>query len=788
MNEKTLQVLEFDAIRKKIADCSLSEEAKRRILSENPLMDRSEVARLKSIAAEIADCMKKNMEKQESLPEIGFLIPKLAVEGAALELDELFALGLFVERSQTTRQWLLNEEKEEKEKNESPLKTFLERIPDCADIAREAFRVVDKDGALKDLPELRDMKRRIRSLTGELENAASRYANNEDLRKMLQSPLPSQRDGRTVIAVKANFRGRVRGIVHTVSATGETLFIEPEEVVEKNNELLIEKRRLDAEIARILREVTARIAEKRDILAEFHEKTIELAVFQAKARYSKDGVFALEGGFSLKKARHPLLGKNAVPIDFTISAGKRAVIITGPNTGGKTVSLKTAGLFALMNQSGLALPASEGASLPIFDGIFADIGDEQSISQSLSTFSAHIANIAAIADAATASSLVLLDELGSGTDPAEGSAIAMGVLDYLIAKKAMLIITTHHGVLKNYGYTSEGAENASVEFDPFTLSPTYHIVMGVPGESRALDIAERNGLQSAITEKARAYISGERADISALIAGLKQKHRELDRLVEENKANSARLLEERRNSDLKELKLRQKELELKRDDIGKFKKLLAESRKTLENLVRELKEGDITREKTLKVKEFLADLEKSSEIAENEVEKMEEETVSNNKKSRPQSDQPLEAGMEITAFSCNQRGVLIRKEKKGKWLVAVGSLHIAFPEDDLAPVENQQKTLKPAAPIAELAQSPKAVLELNLLGMRLEEALDALRRQIDAAVLANLPAFAVIHGKGGGVLQKGVQDFLKTEPHVADFHFSHPELGGFGRTEVELKP
>ncbi|MDR2194112.1 MAG: endonuclease MutS2 [Treponema sp.] len=798
MNERTERILEFDVIRNRLAACSLSEEAMRRIRAEKPLVDAEAAGRLKGLVSAVRERMESgDEEKQESLPDIGFLFAKLAVEGVSLEQDEAFAIGLFIERGRILAQWLTSGS----HKDYAPLRALTEAVPDCTSLAREVFRIFNNDGSLKDLPEFQEIRRRIQRLTSELEAAAARYIGSEDIRRMLQSTVPSQRDGRSVLAVKANFRGRIRGIVHEVSATGQTVFIEPEDIVENNNDILIEKRRLDAEILRVLRELTAKIAESREVVEEFHEKIIALEVIRAKARYSKDirGVFAKESrNIILKRARHPLLGSSAVPIDFIMSEDIRTVIITGPNTGGKTVALKTAGLFALMNQSGLAVPADEGTGLPVFDGVFADIGDEQSISQSLSTFSAHMTAVSSITAAATDQSLVLLDELGSGTDPEEGSALAMAILDYLIEKRVSLIVTTHHSVLKNYGYTREQVENASVEFDSRTLSPTYRIVMGIPGESRAIDIAARNGLRAEIIEKAREYIGADRSDVSLLITGLKQKRRELDSAAEERAREEKRLREERRALDLKELRLKQKELEIKAGETGRMRKLLDGSRKTLENLVRELKEGEITREKTLKVKEFLHDLEKRA-AHEADALREEERALRREQQARGDDDQPPDAermpasesnaplaeGAEVLVALYKQRGTVIRQEKNG-WLVEIGSLRMNFPADALTPARSAHEPLKPALVVTDLLPQATAALELNVLGMRLEEALDALQRQIDAAVLSGLTEFAVIHGKGCGVLQEGVHTFLKSDRRIAEFRFSRPEAGGFGRTEVVL--
>ncbi|MDR2176498.1 MAG: Smr/MutS family protein [Treponema sp.] len=802
MNERTFRLLEYAGIQNRVGRCALSEEAARIIREESPLGGAEAVEALKVRVSAIFDLMNREEgEPREPLPSVFSIFPKLAVDGACLEIEEACALGIFVERAERLKSWLFKVSG-----GPGVFGGSLSGLPDCSALAARVFRLVDREGKLRELPEFRAIKRRIANLRGELEAAVSRYTGSEDGRRMLQSSLPSQRDGRLVLAVKANFRGRIRGIVHEVSATGQTIFVEPEEVVERNNSILIEQRALDAEIRRALRELTGDIAGRREDLAALHRGIVELEVLRAKARYSLEtrGSFAAAGpSVVLRAARHPLLSA-AVPIDLVMAPGVRTVIVTGPNTGGKTAALKTLGLFALMNQSGLALPAAEGTSLPVFDGVYADIGDEQSLSQSLSTFSGHMVNIAAIAASATARSLALLDELGSGTDPEEGSAIAMAILDHLIEKGACLVVTTHHGILKNYGYTREGVENASMEFDGRTLSPTFRILMGVPGESRALDIAGRNGLPPAIVEKARSYLAEERADVSALIRGLRDKHRELDSGRDLVRAEELRLREERRKADLRELRLRQKEAELKDRGLGQLGNFLSESRKTLENLVRELREAEITREKTLKVKEFIADLEKAAGAFESELEGekaeiarirrgLEEAPVSPGAPSGIQNgpagsapDRPPGLGPGVEVLAGKNRGQILRPDRKnpGSWIVQIGSLKLSMDAAELVPVPPDPS--RPFAASLDLAGA-QARPELSLRGMRLEEALEALRRQIDAAALAGLREFAVIHGTGEGILQKGVHEYLRGESAVVDFHFSRPELGGFGRTEVVLK-
>jgi DNA mismatch repair protein MutS2 len=831
LTEKTLRLLEYGGIMRAVAENALSEEAAAELREEGPRFDPAAAAEIKALVSAVLDRIRSGDEEpRESLPAIASLLPKLAVAGASLGIEEAWALGLFIQRGESLKTWLAGAgDAPGGPDSGSPLNGALARLPDCGDAGREIFRVIDRAGKLRDLPEFRAIRKRLQSLAAELDAAIARYTGSEEGRKMLQSPVPTQRDGRVVLAVKANFRGRLRGIVHEASATGQTVFVEPEAVVEKNNEILIENRRLDAEILRVLREMTGRVAEHRDALGEFHRGILGLERVRARARYSRSlgGFFAAEGragdgpgALALKQARHPLLGGRAVPIDLEMDGQTRTVIITGPNTGGKTVALKTAGLFALMNQSGLALPAAEGTILPFFDGIYADIGDEQSISQSLSTFSAHMTNIAGIAAAATEKSLVLLDELGSGTDPEEGSAIAMAILDYLIEKKSRLIITTHHGVLKNYGYTREGVENASMEFDGRTLSPTYRIVMGIPGESRALDIAARNGLPPGIVETARGYLDEERSDVSALIRGLRDKHRELDAAAGKSRVEEERLREERRRSDLRELRLRQKEAELKAGTMGSLRLLLTESRKKLENLVREIREGELDREKTAGVKEFLCDLardvaaedaalEAETRLVAEERRRIEAaygEGPGPAKRSGAETGgaagdargrggrgaaPPPGPGVEVLAGENRRRGRVIRQDRKGadggvQWLVEIGSLKMSFPEKDLIPLPPSTESPRLLIAAAEVS-APPAQFEISLRGKRLEEALELLQRQIDGALLAGLKTFSVIHGKGDGVLQRGVHEYLKKDPSVADYYFSRPELGGFGRTEVVLK-
>ncbi|HOX48612.1 MAG TPA: Smr/MutS family protein, partial [Spirochaetales bacterium] len=703
---------------------------------------------------------------------------------------------------------------------------LLYGAPDLAPLSRIVFKVVNKDGSLRDLPELRQARDRIARAHRDIASITDSYFKNPEVRAMLQSDAPTQRDGRTVLAIRANFRGRVKGIVHEVSATGQTVFVEPEDLVQKNNELVEEEARYRQELQRILRETTERLLPEAPALAAARRAMGGFDGIYARARHARLGGLVLARdlaeGFTIRKARHPLIGRRAVPIDVELPAGTRTLIVTGPNTGGKTVTLKTVGLLALMNQFGLALPAAPESGFAVFDAVYADIGDEQSIDQSLSTFSGHMRVIGGIANDAGPRSLVLLDELGSGTDPEEGCAVAMGLLDWFIGRGCLTVLTTHHGILKNYGYTRPGCLNASMDFDAASLQPTYRVLMGVPGESRALEVASQHGLRSEIIEGARKYLAEERADVSELIKGLTEKHRKLEDLESERRSRLKEAREEQRKADLSRLKLRQRELELREQGVSDIRRLLGESRKTLENLVKEIREGEgsLGSDKTRAVKDFLAGFAEAVEGEERRLESAREEAAEEargaelaDRAARAASEaaggpEPgkrkagapggarapaplvLEEGAAVLVNPGKKRGVVLRRAKKGYWLVETESIRLTVPESKLELVpEAAAAKMQVAVELAPRGEGGRttAAFELDLRGFRLAEALEAVEKQIDAASLQGLSLFSIIHGTGEGILGKGIHDYLRRQPAVAEYHFARPEEGGYGKTVVRLK-
>lgn len=801
MDTKTLEQLDYFRLRAIISGFCMSEEGKDLVSQRLPYTQSLELSKQKEIASQwkiFLDSGKTGALK--GWPVCAHLFPKTTVQGAVLELEEVFSLGQFCTAVQILKQNFEN--------LDLPVPLLLDLINSIAplDGPRDAiFRILDASGQLRDLPELRDIRKKISIIQRDIENTMRSYTNDVHLRDVLQSDVPALRSDRQVLAVKANFRGRVRGIVHEVSQTGQTVYIEPDDIVQKNNELVQEEFHLAQEVRRILRDLTSLLGTYYEDFLSSHQTMVLLDASFASARWGKEHgcIFAFNANedqpLSLIKARHPLLGDGCVPIDVTFQKGCRVLILTGPNTGGKTVTLKTIALFSLLNQSAFPIPAQEGSYLPFFSSVFADIGDEQSLDNSLSTFSGHMKNIGQMLTKADENSLVLLDELGSGTDPQEGGAIAMAVLDSLIEQNAMVLVTTHHGILKNYGYTHSSCLNASVEFDSQTLSPTYRILMGVPGESHALDIARRSGLPHLIADKAQGYMENNQADVSALIRGLTEKHEEVARLEKEMHKKDAYISEKWRKVDLKSLALKQKELELREGGCRRSQQFLDENRKMLENLVRELKEGDITREKTLKVKETIACLTQSVEEDQRVLQQEKEHlhTIQNDT-SVTESVHDLVPGDAVIIRTSRMKGTIINALKKKTYLVQVGSMKMTIAEKNL--IADVAPSLVPSIsiemdeggssePNRESYTSPenlKPSFELRLLGMRYEEAMKALEKQLDLCAIHNLSSFSVIHGKGNGILQKGVHQYLKQYPGVTEFHFARPEEGGSGKTYVRL--
>jgi len=781
MDEHTLGLLEFPKIIDELAALCVSPEGAAALRGQPLITEPKPLADAHALALEF----RAILESGESLPgfdfpDLGGILLTLGKQGMQLEGEELAAIGRWVLSGLKLKRVVLKS-------GARRLGAIASEIPDLTPLSRRIFRIIDPEGVLKEkqIPELAAIRERIRRHRADADRSVRGLLEDHDYHAYWQTTTPTQRDGRVVLPLKSQYKGRVKGIVHEMSASGSTLFIEPLEVVEKNNAIVQEENLYRLEVRRILRELTAEVSARAGELSLMVERAAFLDTILARARYAlqhscrradtSEGAAGSPGCIELRDARHPLLGQRVVPVSVSAGAENRVLIITGPNTGGKTVSLKMVGLLALMNQFGMEIPAAEGSALPLFDEIFADIGDEQSIEQSLSTFSAHIGNLSQIVRRATPRSLILLDELGAGTDPQEGVALAMALLDHFLAAGCLVLVSTHHGILKNYGATRPGAQNASMGFDRQTLGPTYRILMGVPGESHALEIARRSGLPESVLSSAASYLDDERTDISRLVSNLAERHQKLVKAEEEHEALAHDLREKWRTTDLKALTLRQKELELRRHGLKELRDFLGEARR----------EWDALREKG--GASGGADFGRFAAGIQERIAREESRILQEGEALLPaQSFEPRE-GLDVVIVRTGRRGKVVRKDKGKRWVVETETLRLS-----LLPGEMRLAEDAGASPIVSVSYTPASpidppLLELHVRGMRLDEAMRLVEKQIDAALIHGLREFSIVHGKGEGILRTAIHAYLRSLNVVADFRFSAPEEGGFGKTIVTLK-
>jgi len=657
---------------------------------------------------------------------------------------------------------------------------------------REVRRCIDGEGQVVDsasgaLAEIRNRLRRLRERVREHLEALVRSPKGQ---RCLQEPIVTLRNGRYVVPVKQEHRAEIPGIVHDQSASGATLFVEPLAAVELNNEIRKVERQESQEIERILTQLSGLVAQAAEGLIASVEAAAELDFIFAKAHLAAEWratrpVLNGRGVIRLRRARHPLLKGDVVPIDVHLGDSFTALVITGPNTGGKTVTLKTIGLFTLMAQAGLHLPAAEGSETAVFRQVFADIGDEQSIEQSLSTFSSHMSNIVAILRRVDENSLVLLDELGAGTDPAEGAALAIALLEHLIGTGCRTVATTHYSELKHFAYTHPKARNASVEFDVESLRPTYRLLVGVAGASNAFAIAERLGLDRAIIERARGKVDAELRRVDEMI-----------RSVERDRSSAER---ERREAE--ELRRRYEELYRRYHDA--FERLKAAREAVLEEARREARA--LVARAQREAEELLGHLRKAGAGAELEaaaaqararLSEIARETGSpgsppSPRQGRPVDPKALRPGMRVRVQSLGQSAEVLDVSADGKVTVQVGPMRVTVPAADLAVDRSPAPEQRPAAAQAggtRLALGKAAAIktELDLRGLTAAEALEELDKYLDDALLAGLSTARIIHGKGTGALREAVRRYLEGHPRVSGFRDADPAQGGTGVTIVEL--
>ena len=782
----TLKLLEFDRIMQELAQWCFSEAGAQTILTARFLQQRRQIEDTLDRVGQWRRLLDTSDPTSTlSFPAFQDNLGTLDVEGTVLEGDQLVAIARFVDSALNLHRRLTNHADGE------PLAALLLIADELGRAAQRVLTALDSEGNVieKAVPELRRLGEQLRAIQRNLQKQAQAYLGDERLRSAFAADVPTQKDGRIVLPVRANQRHRLGGVVYDVSQSGSTVYVEPPEILERNNQLRELHAAYQAEVTRIYRELTAALRDQRIALRHAIDSVAVVDALYAKARFARayDCTRPLfdEQAVELRQARHPLLGRSCVPMDIAIPDGKRILIVTGPNTGGKTVALKTMGVLSLLYRLGMQLPLAEPSRLPLFSMVWADIGDEQSLQQSLSTFSGHMKNVGEILEHADDRSLVLLDELGAGTDPEEGGALAMAVVDRLVELRATAVITTHHSALKHYGYTHQIVENAAVEFDRERLRPTFRLIIGVPGASHALQIARRHGLPQATVAAAERYLGEQRSDAAAIIEELSQRGSEL-RISEHDLEQRRQDLETSRHAlNRREQQLAERELALKREQQAEFDRLVSDSRRRLENLVRELRESELSRERTSAVRGFVDELEAESASRRQEVTR----TADAIRARAPETVQ-LEPGARVRVLGSTREGHALRRLRDGKWQVEVGSMRMSVGADQLEVVAPAGEEL--GSPRVDVDvdidtsdSGPAPRIELDLRGMRLEEALEALRDQIDRARRSGLRDFSVIHGIGSGVLQQGVRSLLGEQPQ-AEYHYARPEEGGYGKTLVHL--
>lgn len=674
---------------------------------------------------------------------------------------------------------------------------MVDLIVEFTALEKEISRCILTEDEMADnaSPKLKDIRRSIHQQNQAIKNKLSRIITSSSNKTYLQDAIVTMRDGRYVIPVKQEYRSFFPGMVHDQSKGGATLFIEPQGVVELNNKLRELEVEEQLEIARILAELSSRVAEHYREIRSNLELLTKLDFIMAKGKLSckmhaSEPKIDIDGELRLISARHPLIEyKKVVPVDIRIGGDYRTLIITGPNTGGKTVSLKTAGLLVMMAQSGLHIPASHASTLPIFGEVFADIGDEQSIEQSLSTFSSHMKNIVSIIDKASYDSLVLVDELGAGTDPTEGAALAIAILERFYDSGALTMATTHYNELKKYALATSGVENAAMEFDVETLTPTYRLLIGVPGKSNAFEISKKLGLSESVIERASEHIKHGDMEFENVISSIEDDKRKAaaDRLDAESMRAE---IEER----LKKLEEKEKAISEKRADI------IAEAKREARELLRETKSAVKDVQKDLRRLQKsgahtnlnTGALEKSRRKI-NEAEDLVSEKVVKQVNSEPVSADTLKIGDRVKLLTIGQNGTILSlPDEKGNLMINIGALKVKARLQDLMLI-NEGKDRKPQAKSSSKygsllrSKSSSVSASINVMGKNLEDALADVEKYLDDVYMAGLDMVSIIHGRGGGILKDGIRQMLKRKKYVDSYGAASYNDGGEGVTIVRMK-
>ncbi len=793
MNKKVYHTLEYYKILDMLAGYAACEETRERCLALTPLTDAAEINRLQTTTADALSRLYKGSSISfAGVHNVNGALKRLDI-GGTLNTSELLMISSLLEVAKRAKSYDRSDRADDKIDSLSPLFSQIEPLTPLHEEIKRC--IIGEDEIADDAsPALAKVRKSIRSMNDRIHAQLANLMNNTTTRSYLQDAVITMRDGRYCLPVKAEAKTSVPGMVHDQSSSGSTLFIEPMAVVNLNNELRELFLKEQEEINAILAELSNRVAENANGIRQDYAVLAELDFIFAKAQLAKSyngvaPVFNEEGRINIRKGRHPLLDpKKVVPIDVRLGDEFRQLIVTGPNTGGKTVSLKTVGLLTLMGQAGLHIPAGDRSELAIFHEIFADIGDEQSIEQSLSTFSSHMTNIVRILKKADDRSLCLFDELCAGTDPTEGAALAISILHKLHQYCATTMATTHYSELKVYALSTEGVENACCEFDVETLSPTYRLLIGIPGKSNAFAISSKLGLAENIIEDAKSRLSDKDVDFEDMLANL-----EASRITIEKE----QLEIQKYKSEIEQLKqkltTKNERLDASRDDIlrkanEEAYQILKEAKNLADETIRNFNkygQGQAPMSKMEKERSRVRD--KMSEREKN-LSMKKKETVNH------KIPKKLRIGDSVKVLSMNLKGTVhTLPNAKGDLYVQMGILRSLVNIKDLVLIDDDA-----ASPIAKkyggsgsgkikMSKSASVSTEINLIGMTVDEAIAHLDKYLDDAYLAHLPSVRIVHGKGTGALRNAVQAHLRKQKYVKSFHAGAAGEGDAGVTIAEFE-
>lgn len=788
MNSKIIEKLEYNRIIKQLSDLAITAPAKEQALTLMPSSNFDEVKKSIDQTRVLSNILRvKGPMPITDFKDVRASLKRLKVK-ANLNGEELGNIFLILSLAKDVSQFTAD--LEEREIDTRPIEKTLKNLAIPEDLFKKLNQAIEYDGTVKDTAssKLMQLRHDIQSNETDIKNHMNNYISGKHT-QYLSENIVTIRDGRYVLPVKQEYKNKFGGVVHDQSASGQTLFVEPQAVLVLNNRqqnLMAQERQ---EIHRILIELSELAGMYQKEIKNNADALTQLDFLSAKSKLAKamkatEPVLNQDHVIKLRKARHPLIDpKKVVPNNIELGTSFDTMLITGPNTGGKTITLKTLGLLQLMAQAGLFITAEEGSQLTVFNEIYADIGDEQSIEQSLSTFSSHMDQIIKIMKDVTEEDLVLIDELGAGTDPEEGASLAIAILDDLRGAQAKIAITTHYPELKLYGYNRARTTNASMEFDLKKLAPTYRLRIGIPGQSNAFAIAHQLGMNEAVVDKARSLMNDEDSDINKMIERLTEQTKAAEQLHETLKRNvdqSITLKRQLQNGLDWYNQQVQKQLERAQE---KADEMLAKKRQKADKIINDLEEqrragGQVRTNKVIEAKGALNKLERENQnLAQNKV------------LQREKRRHDVSVGDTVKVLSYGQQGVITKKLADHEFEVQIGILKVKVTDRDVEKISTQAapKKAERAVRSSRGLRSTRASSELDLRGQRYEEALINLDRYIDSSLLAGLNTVTIIHGIGTGAIRNGVQQYLKRNRHVKTYSYAPANQGGTGATIVHLQ-